>query len=525
MGDEQVASPTSEEDAIRTILSLLVYRDVSPTDIFQCVQLEKSSYPKGKGASKNDLQYRQHHAARFFRCAVLENDDEEIDEDEIVGYICSTRSDPLEDDAVSKSHQPGASALTIHSVVVKEEYRRQGLATDMLRHYVDTLRAANATDENPVSKLILYAKGELLTLFVQCGFSVLRPSDISVYGKDQRYLLELQLQPLQPDPKALLASGAECYIVDSFAAAPGTGNPAAVVLLPADFQADSMASWMQIVAAEFNLSETAFCWPRHPAEPSSSASEELHWNIRYFTPKIEVQLCGHATLASAAVLYQSLEHIRGCRIVFHAIEDDLTMELAESLSDENPESWSDENSMRTRISMEFPAKPPKELTTLDDTSAVRMMLKSAFSCDLEPLYVGISDIGDVLIELTPDEFHDIGYEKLNFKALMEWDGYYRGVIVCCSCPASKNGEKNDGHSGSPDFLSRFFGPKAGINEDPVTGTAHCVLGPYFSQKLKSEKVVGKQTSERGGIVECLVTGDNVRLTGTAVTTISGTLWL
>ncbi len=127
--------------------------------------------------------------------------------------------------------------------------------------------------------------------------------------------------------------------------------------------------------------------------------------------------------------------------------------------------------------------------------------------------------------LDADAFHDIGYEKLNFKAVMEWDGYYRGVIVCCSCPPSDNGEKNGDDSGSPDFLSRFFGPKAGINEDPVTGTAHCVLGPYFSQKLKSEKVVGKQTSERGGIVECLVTGEKVRLTGTAVTTISGTLWL
>jgi predicted PhzF superfamily epimerase YddE/YHI9 len=151
------------------------------------------------------------------------------------------------------------------------------------------------------------------------------------------------------------------------------------------------------------------------------------------------------------------------------------------------------------------------------------MLECAFSCDLEPLYVGISDIGDVLIELTPTDFQEIGYEQLNFKALLEWDGYYRGVIICCQCP--ENGDSMVDDSSSPDFLSRFFGPKAGINEDPVTGSAHCVLAPYFSLKLKKEKIIGKQMSERGGIVQCWVTQETVRLTGTAVTTMSGTLWL
>jgi len=267
-------------------------------------------------------------------------------------------------------------------------------------------------------------------------------------------------------------------------------------------------------AAEFNLSETAFCWPRNQTQ---LLSKEVHWNIRYFTPKVEVPLCGHATLASAAVLYQTRDLMKDCMIVFHASEDDLMIKLAEP-----KESMS---SLKTRISMEFPAKPPKELTKQEDLAAVRIMLQSAFSCQLDPLYIGISEIGDVLVELTPETFKDIGYERINFKALLEWDGYYRGVIVCCKYSDSAGSGVEKEGAASPDFLSRFFGPKAGINEDPVTGSAHCVLGPYFSQKLKKTTVLGKQKSERGGVVECLVLNDKVQLTGTAVTSVSGKLWI
>jgi hypothetical protein len=149
------------------------------------------------------------------------------------------------------------------------------------------------------------------------------------------------------------------------------------------------------------------------------------------------------------------------------------------------------------------------------------------------LFAGLSEIGDVLVELTTDTFLSIPHEGLNFDAMLYCDGYSRGVIICCVSkqPKEEDGSDNDddSHSAaptlSPDFLSRFFGPKAGINEDPVTGSAHCVLAPYFCSKLKRDKVVGMQTSRRCGVVECVVEGDTVQLTGTAVTTMTGTLWL
>jgi predicted PhzF superfamily epimerase YddE/YHI9 len=219
-------------------------------------------------------------------------------------------------------------------------------------------------------------------------------------------------------------------------------------------------------------------------------------------------------LASAAVLYQTLPDHKS-QTVFHAREDQLIMELA--MDDDTPSTSSSSSSSNiTKISMDFPLKPPRELTTPEEQSAVQTMLESAFSnVDLEPpLYAGISDTGDVLIELTPKTFQSLGYKgSINYQAFLEWDGYTRGVIVCCICEDE-----------SSDFLSRFFGPKAGINEDPVTGSAHCVLGPYFAQKLDKKRLIGKQPSERGGIVECLVTPKTIRLTGPAVTTMSGTLW-
>ena len=170
--------------------------------------------------------------------------------------------------------------------------------------------------------------------------------------------------------------------------------------------------------------------------------------------------------------------------------------------------------------MEFPVKPPTELSSQEDKAAVEKMLEASFSCKIQSLYIGISDIGDVLVEVTPDCFWQIGYDKLNYKALLEWDGYDRGVIVCCIDHGKKGIESAD-----PDFYSRFFGPKAGINEDPVTGSAHCVLAPYFSNKLDKNKIVGKQMSERGGVIKCTVSGDTVKLTGTAITSMSGTLWM
>lgn len=493
------------------------YRTATPTDILQVFDMEKEALSKDEAASKNDLRYRQHHAAPFFRCAVLEHEDEENDEDVVIGYISSTRCEPDENDFYTTNHHPEVASLMIHSMLIRNEYRHNGLGKHMVENYMESLREFNETAENPIGSVILFAKENQLTLYLHCGFSVVRPSK-DLNGSGMLYFLERKLD----EPSAFKASrhadevgGVDCYIVDSFASAPGTGNPAAVVVMPKDTQAEAMAKWMHAVAAEFNLSETAFCWPS--SDQLSSPSNEEHWDIRYFTPKVEIPLCGHATLASAAILYQTLKRHPDYRIVFHASEDDLTMERAEQTDDLG--------ALRTRISMEFPLKPPREVVTSDDKLSIGMMLEAAFSCELDPLYLGVSDTGDVLIELKPEGFHEIGYEKINFKALMEWDGYYRGVIICCANQLQDSDSNEDEDPVKPDFLSRFFGPKAGINEDPVTGSAHCVLGPYYAQKLGKDLVIGKQTSERGGYVECLVKEESIRLTGTAFTTLTGKLWM
>jgi predicted PhzF superfamily epimerase YddE/YHI9 len=413
----------------------------------------------------------------------------------------------------------------------------------------------------PMEKLVAVCRSSELPMYLECGFAAIRllrapkgpvhavpitdkdsGNDASSMagGPERWYYLELSLLPATEEKEESIrysltdqsfSLSPECYIVDSFTDRPGAGNPAAVVLLPEDFDPDKKQKikWMQTVAAEFNLAETAFCWPQKKTTNGASDDKKgLHWNIRYYTPIVEMPLCGHATLASAAVLYQSLSPSPSGVIVFHAREEVLTMRLANSNEDDDADCITDRIS---RISMDFPPKPANELTTRDDRSAIRNMLSNAFGdIDLESsmLFIGSSDLGDLLIELQPQAFADIGYDSLNFKAFLEWDGYYRGVIICCMASEENNDVMPDGADDEReevqvDFLSRFFAPKAGINEDDVTGSAHCILGPYFAKKLKKDVVVGRQVSKRSGIIECRVSAECVTLTGSAVVTMNGRL--
>jgi hypothetical protein len=179
------------------------------------------------------------------------------------------------------------------------------------------------------------------------------------------------------------------------------------------------------------------------------------------------------------------------------------------------------------------------------------MMQAAF--DIAPadiLYIGLAEgLGDILVEVTKECFFQIGYSDLKLGALEQRDvapGYYmRGVIVCCCDPpplalvdssedeprksstnSTTSSNSHSGASSAVDFWSRFFAPKAGIAEDPVTGSAHCVLAPYFCQKLKKSRVVGKQMSLRNGVVQCVWKPDDdtiVQITGNAVTMMQGSL--
>ncbi len=250
------------------------------------------------------------------------------------------------------------------------------------------------------------------------------------------------------------------YVVDAFADRPFAGNPAAVCVL--DAPADE--TWMRQVAREMNLSETAFLWPL-----------EDGYSLRWLTPSVEVKLCGHATLASAHVLWGTGLLARETEARFTTLSGPLACRLADG--------W---------IEMDFPALPvaPCEAPEgLEEALGTRAVWVGDSGMDLLVEVVNEA----VLLALSPD-----------MGALSAIPT--RGVIATCR-----------GDEPGTDFVSRFFAPAAGINEDPVTGSSHCALGVYWEARLGKSVFVARQLSERGGLLKVEVCGERVRLSGQAVT--------
>jgi PhzF family phenazine biosynthesis protein len=250
--------------------------------------------------------------------------------------------------------------------------------------------------------------------------------------------------------------------VDAFTSKPFAGNPAAVCVLPEARE----ETWMRQVAREMNLSETAFL---HPMDSGFS--------LRWFTPAVEVALCGHATLASAHVLWQDGHLAHGQTARFHT--------KSGILSAVQKDGW---------IEMDFPS-------TQNESVEPPAGLKEALG--VEPVYVGKNKF-DYLVEvnseatlrrLEPDHFQ---LRKLPV----------RGVIVTA-------------RGSDYDFVSRFFAPGSGVDEDPVTGSAHCALGPHWAKKLGKSSFRAFQASPRGGEVGVRLEGERVILSGQAVTVLQG----
>ena len=254
--------------------------------------------------------------------------------------------------------------------------------------------------------------------------------------------------------------------VDAFTDRPFAGNPAAVCILPA--AAD--ARWMQDVAREMNLSETAFLVRQHDG-----------FDLRWFTPAVEIDLCGHATLASAHVLWSDGLLPQTAQARFHTRSGLLT-------ADRRGE-W---------IELDFPATPAEPATAPPGLAA---------AIGVAPRFVGRSRF-DYLLEVDGEDV--VRGCKPDFGALARVDA--RGVVVTSRAAAS-----------SYDFVSRFFAPRAGVDEDPVTGSAHCALAPYWTAKLGRPELVGYQASARGGTVRVRLQGDRVILGGQAVTVLRGDL--
>jgi len=257
------------------------------------------------------------------------------------------------------------------------------------------------------------------------------------------------------------------FHVDAFTDAPFHGNPAAVCLL--DGRRD--AEWMQLVAREMNLSETAFVMP-----------SAARWSLRWFTPEVEVDLCGHATLASAHVLWETSRLAADSPAQFETRSGALDVRR-------QADGW---------IVLDFPAialKPADVPLPVVDALGIKPVTTRACG----PRWLVEADREETVRSLAPD-----------FGRMRSVPG--RAVMV--TAPGGGPGY---------DFVSRYFAPWVGVDEDPVTGVAHCCLGPYWGHRLGKKRLRGFQASPRGGTVVVELRGDRVLLSGQAVTVAAGEL--
>jgi PhzF family phenazine biosynthesis protein len=257
------------------------------------------------------------------------------------------------------------------------------------------------------------------------------------------------------------------YQVDAFTGRPFAGNPAAVLILPEVRDDD----WLHKVAREMNLSETAFL-----------LEQEDGFDLRWFTPAAEVELCGHATLASAHIMWETGRLAPDRQARFHTLSGLLTARRQDD--------W---------IEMDFPAEPAAPVPASEELSQ---------ALGIKPRFMGANRF-DYLVEVHLEQ--TVRGLKPDFARLRQVT--QRGVIVTSQSMSPKY-----------DFVSRFFAPAVGIDEDPVTGSAHCCLGPFWAKRFGKSELIGYQASARGGIVRVRVGGDRVFLGGQAVTVLRGELY-
>jgi PhzF family phenazine biosynthesis protein len=259
---------------------------------------------------------------------------------------------------------------------------------------------------------------------------------------------------------------AELHLVDAFTGSPFRGNTAAVCIPGGEAE----PAWMQQVAAEMKHSETAFLFPAGGG-----------WNLRWFTPEKEVELCGHATLAAAFVLWTTGRVAPGEAIVFETLSGPLTARMDGD--------W---------ITLDFPAEP---------ATAAGPVPGLGKALGIEPVYTARNRF-DILAELpAADDVCSLEPDMAALAAIRA-----RGIIITAPSDLPQF-----------DFVSRFFAPSVGVPEDPVTGSAHCCLAPYWGAKLNKTGMTGFQCSARGGSVRVTLQGDRVILAGHAVHVATATL--
>ncbi len=258
------------------------------------------------------------------------------------------------------------------------------------------------------------------------------------------------------------------YTVDAFTDKPFAGNPAAVCIL----EKELAETQMKKIAFEMNLSETAFV-----------RKTGVVYSLRWFTPDSEVDLCGHATLATSHILWQTGLH-----------------DKSETISYETRSGILKARQVNGKIELDFPIDKEHPI----DIPGVLVETLGA-----KPVYLGMTK-WSYLAEMDSEEkVRNINPDFEKMESLEAW-----GVMITARS-ASKD----------IDFVSRFFAPRKGVQEDPVTGSAHCALGPYWAKKLGKNKLKAYQASERGGYLDVNVEGERVKLLGSAVTVIEGKIYI
>lgn len=257
------------------------------------------------------------------------------------------------------------------------------------------------------------------------------------------------------------------FQVDAFTSRPFGGNPAAVCVLPERLP----EPLLQTIAAENNLSETAFLLRRDDGE----------WDLRWFTPTVEVDLCGHATLASGVVLYARIEPGR-TQFAFHTRSGRLEVSVEDG-----------------RFVLDLPARRPEPIEEPPELAYALGATPAAVLASRD--LIAVFGSSDVVCDMSPHP-----------AAIAALDAFAVGVT------APGTGNEDD-----VDFVSRFFAPSRGVPEDPVTGSLHCSLVPYWAERLGKTKLRARQVSKRGGELWCELAGDRVRIGGEAVLLIEGVM--
>jgi predicted PhzF superfamily epimerase YddE/YHI9 len=560
--------------------------------------LETSCYPADEAASAESFGYRHRVAPELFHVLTVTNNGA------LIGLVCATRthaSTATHDSMEIGGHSPDGPTLVIHSVAVAEHRRRSGFATAMLHSYVLRVCAAASGDgialagkrSYPISRIALICKPHLVALYVGAGFALI---GVSAVAHGATPWLEMHLEvglPFAGGGGGVLAPRAlsRWWQADAFATQAFGGNPAAVVALAAldpsplgrggTAPHDALQTqWLKCVAEEMNLSETAFVAPAPAGSDASgdagegaAAAAPSTWILRWFTPSVEVSLCGHATLGAAAALWSCGRVAARTPIRFLTASGALGAtqlagtggRIALSFPAQRAVAFGDDDAAAALGVA--PASPLDDLELRSELAAAMPALPSG-----EMVWLGRNALPDLLVQVSWSAFRALcrgappDFRKLAAVGAAAKCGSFRGVIVTCALPATYReagalatrlgaSTSLDGGRAAEraadralleqlaaaeaslagaygyepiDFVSRCFYPSVGVDEDPVTGSAHVALSPHWAPRIGEGRatLIGFQASRRGGVVVTTLSVDGPRVTisGTAPVVSDGRLW-